>query len=76
MIDRAIILPYGEEFNENFAGAAGIFIKESLQHENIKKYMKVRNIHRMSNGQYYRLRGGPCEIQHFKGAPRFRRSLF
>ena len=38
MIDRAIILPYGEEFNENFAGAAGIFIKESLQNENIKKY--------------------------------------
>lgn len=38
MIDRVIILPYGEEFNENSAGAAGIFVKESLQNEKIKKY--------------------------------------
>ena len=37
MIDRVIILPYGEEFNENSAGAAGIFVKESLQNEIIKK---------------------------------------
>lgn len=38
MIDRAIILPYGEEFNENSSGAAGIFVKESLQNEKIRKY--------------------------------------
>jgi glycosyltransferase involved in cell wall biosynthesis len=38
MIDRVIILPYGEEFNENSAGAAGIFVKESLRNEKIKKY--------------------------------------
>ena len=38
MIDRVIILPYGEEFNENSAGAAGIFVKESLQNQKIKKY--------------------------------------
>jgi len=38
MIDRVIILPYGEEFNENSAGAAGIFVKESIQNEKIKKY--------------------------------------
>lgn len=36
MIDRAIILPYGEEFNENSAGAAGIFVKESLLNEKNK----------------------------------------
>ena len=38
MIDRAIILPFGEEFSENKSGAAGIFVTESLQNEVIKKY--------------------------------------
>ena len=37
MIDRAVILPYGEKISENSAGAAGIFVKESLQNEKIKK---------------------------------------
>lgn len=37
MIDRVIILPYGEEFSENSAGTAGIFVKESLQNHKIKK---------------------------------------
>ena len=30
MIERAIILPFGENFNENNTGAAGLFVKESL----------------------------------------------
>ena len=30
MIDRAIILPFGEEFSKNKSGAAGIFVSESL----------------------------------------------
>ena len=38
MIDRAIILPFGEEFSKNKSGAAGIFVTESLQNEVIKKY--------------------------------------
>ena len=38
MIDRVIILPYGEEFNKKSAGAAGIFVKESLKNEKIEKY--------------------------------------
>ncbi len=37
MIDRVVILPYGEKISENSAGAAGIFVKESLQNEKIKK---------------------------------------
>lgn len=38
MIDRAIILPFGEEFSKNRSGAAGIFVTKSLQNEVIKKY--------------------------------------
>jgi len=41
MIERAIILPFGENFNENNVGAAGLFVKESLNNkltqENKKK---------------------------------------
>ena len=44
MIDRAIILPYGEEFSENSAGAAGIFVKESLQNNKIKKKKPKKTI--------------------------------
>ena len=44
MIERAIILPFGENFNENNAGAAGLFVKESLNNnlieENKKKSIK------------------------------------
>ena len=38
MIERAIILPFGEDFNENVSGAAGIFVYESLKNLVIKKY--------------------------------------
>ena len=44
MIERAIILPFGENFNKNSAGAAGLFVKESLNNnlikENKKKFIK------------------------------------
>ena len=44
MIERAIILPFGENFNENNTGAAGLFVKESLNNnfieENKKKSIK------------------------------------
>ena len=40
MIERAIILPFGENFNENSTGAAGLFVKESLNNELIKENKK------------------------------------
>ena len=40
MIERAIILPFGENFNENSVGAAGLFVKESLNNELIKENKK------------------------------------
>ena len=40
MIERAIILPFGENFNENNSGAAGLFVKESLNSELIKENKK------------------------------------
>ena len=33
MIERAIILPFGENFNKNNTGAAGLFVKESLNNK-------------------------------------------
>ena len=40
MIERAIILPFGENFNENNTGAAGLFVKESLNNNLIKQNKK------------------------------------
>jgi len=40
MIERAIILPFGEGFNANNAGAAGLFVKESLNSGLIKENKK------------------------------------
>ena len=40
MIERAIILPFGENFNENNAGAAGLFVKESLNNNLIEENKK------------------------------------
>jgi len=40
MIERAIILPFGENFNEKSVGAAGLFVKESLNNELIKENKK------------------------------------
>ena len=37
MIDRAIILPYGESIDKSNAGAAGIFVNESLLNIKINK---------------------------------------
>ena len=36
---RAIILPYKESFGDDNAGAASIFVKESLSNENIKEFI-------------------------------------
>jgi len=37
MIDRAIILPYGESISENNVGAAGIFVNETSLNVKINK---------------------------------------
>ena len=36
---RAIILPYKESFSDKYAGAASIFVKESLANGNIKEFV-------------------------------------
>ena len=40
MIVRAIILPFGENFNKNNTGAAGLFVKESLNNKLIQENKK------------------------------------
>ena len=40
MIEKAIILPFGEDFSENNTGAAGLFVKESLNSNLIKQNKK------------------------------------
>ena len=86
MIERAIILPFGENFNENNAGAAGLFVKESLNNnlseENKKKSIKPvvifgseKNSFKNYKKIYYRSKTGVRYFSNFKYIEDFKKQF-
>ena len=49
MTNRAIILPYKEDFSDKNSGAASIFVKESLAKENLKDFIIYGSKSNISN---------------------------
>ena len=66
MIKRAIILPYKESFSDRESGAASIFVKESLEKEDLNEFVIYGSKSKINNKYKKSFFFNPIKKKYFK----------